>query len=204
MVTIEDIEKYELYLKFMDRQLAKFFQEQSPYVFCKEGCCSCCQKGEYPISAVEFSYMLIGSKMLSLELVAQIEQNIFKVKEEKDNHQGEDIFRHACPFLLNNRCSIYNNRPIICRTHGLITENAEGKLTVPHCAGEGLNYGKVYNVETKRIDEEEVVKLGYQIMPKAYNVCRNNVMNLSLAKSLELDFGESRMLLEWMLDYIAE
>jgi len=41
-------------------------------------------------------------------------------------------------------------------------------------------------------------------MPKAYNVCRNNVMNLSLAKSLELDFGESRMLLEWMLDYIAE
>ncbi len=197
MVTIEDIEKYELYLKFMDRQLAKFFQEQSPYIFCKEGCCSCCQNGEYPVSAVEFSYMLIGSKMLSLELVAQIEQNIFKVKEEKDNYQGEDIFRYACPFLLNNRCSIYNNRPIICRTHGLAYFSAKGKLLVPACVNEGLNYSNVYDFDLNSISVEKFKELGVEQEPLAHNVGLSFMSNNDLTEKLELDFGEFKPMYKW-------
>ena len=196
----ERLEKYEAFIVAVTKELARMFEYQKEYMCCKPGCSLCCETGMYPFSQLEFDYLKLGFEGLREDTKRKVISN---VKEISKDYKGEH-FLHCCPFLINGVCSVYQHRGIICRTHGLITENAEGKLTVPHCAGEGLNYGKVYNVETKRIDEEEVVKLGYQIMPKAYNVCRNNVMNLSLAKSLELDFGESRMLLEWILDYIAE
>lgn len=199
MVTIEDIEKYELYLKFMDRQLAKFFEEQSPYIFCKEGCCSCCQKGEYPISAVEFSYMLVGARMLSSDIVSQIEQNMFRIKEEKDNYDGTDIFRHACPFLINNSCSIYLYRPVICRTHGLAYFSAKGKLLVPACVNEGLNYSNVYDFETDSISVEKFEMLGVEQEPLAHNVGLSFMSDNDLTKKLELDFGEFKPMYKWFL-----
>lgn len=199
MVTLEDIEKYELYLKFMDRQLAKFFEEQSPYIFCKEGCCSCCQKGEYPMSGVEFSYMLIGAKKLPLEIVAEIENNMFRIKNEKAQHEDNDIFRHACPFLVNNRCSIYSHRAIICRTHGLAFFSAKGKLLVPACVNEGLNYSNVYDFETDSISVEKFNSLGIEQEPLAHNVGLSFMSNNDLTKKLELDFGEFKPMYKWFL-----
>ena len=43
MVTEEDILKYEYYLTAIQKQLGAFFEEQSPYIFCKEGCSHCCE-----------------------------------------------------------------------------------------------------------------------------------------------------------------
>ena len=199
MVTLEDIEKYELYLAFMNRQLEKFFQEQSPYIFCKEGCCSCCQKGEYPMSAVEFAYMTIGAKMLSSDVVAEIEKNMFRIKDEKDNHDGNDIFRHACPFLVNNRCSIYSHRAIICRTHGLAFFSAKGKLLVPACVNEGLNYSNVYDFETDSISVEKFKDLGVEQEPLAHNVGLSFMSNNDLTEKLNLDFGEFKPMYKWFL-----
>jgi len=199
MVTLEDIEKYELYLAFMNRQLEKFFQEQSPYIFCKEGCCSCCQKGEYPMSAVEFAYMTIGAKMLSADVIAEIEKNMFRIKDEKDNHDGKDIFRHACPFLVNNRCSIYSHRAIICRTHGLAFFSAKGKLLVPACVNEGLNYSNVYDFETDSISVDKFKALGVEQEPLAHNVGLSFMSKNDLTEKLNLDFGEFKPMYKWFL-----
>ena len=185
MVTLEDIERYQVYLKFIDKQLEKFFQEQAPYVFCKKGCCSCCQKGEYPVSAVEFSYMLIGAKMLPLEIVAEIENNMFRIKDEKERHESNDIFRYVCPFLVDNKCSIYNNRPIICRTHGLAFFSKDERIIVPACVNEGLNYSNVYDFETGSISQEKFKGLGIEQEPLAHNIALSFISDNNLTKKLE-------------------
>ena len=199
VVELQDIEKYELYLKFMDKQLKKFFAEQSPYIFCKEGCSGCCQNGEYPLSEVEFAYLTIGAKTLPIETVREIEQNMFRIKDEKDSHNGEDIFRHACPFLVNNRCSVYNYRAIICRTHGLAFFNAKGKLLVPACVNDGLNYSNVYDFETDSISTEKFKSLGIEQEPLAHNISLSFMSNNDLTKTLELDFGEFKPMHKWFL-----
>ena len=52
-----------------------------------------------------------------------------------------------CPFLIENSCSIYPYRPIICRVHGLAYLCKENLVKVPYCANNGLNYKDVYKNE---------------------------------------------------------
>ena len=40
----------------------------------------------------------------------------------------------SCPFLMDNRCSIYPARPLICRTHGLLLRNVNIRERImPSC-----------------------------------------------------------------------
>ena len=52
--------------------------------------------------------------------------------------------------------------------------------------------------------EENVEKLGYKVMPKAYNLSRENMMHLSFAEKLEIEFGESKMLIEWLIPALLD
>ena len=72
---MKDLKKYEAYLKYLNEKLGKFFQEQAPYIFCKEGCSHCCESGEYPLSEVEFAYLNLGARTLPLEVFQQIDKN---------------------------------------------------------------------------------------------------------------------------------
>lgn len=198
MVNIEDIYKYELYLKYMGEKLAKFFAEQSPYIHCKEGCSHCCEKGEYPFSEIEFAYLMQGVRTLSPETISQIEENIIKVKEEKSRHKCDKPFMHACPFLVNKRCSLYNYRGIICRTHGLAFFSKTQKLLVPACVDLGLNYAAVYDFETKTISDEKYKQTGIEQEPLAHNIGLHFMINNDLTKELKLDFGELKPMLDWM------
>lgn len=151
------------------------------------------------MSAVEFAYMTVGAKMLPLEIVAEIEKNMFRIKDEKENYSGDDIFRHECPFLVNNRCSVYTHRAIICRTHGLAFFSAKGKLLVPACVNEGLNYSNVYDFENESISVEKFKALGVEQEPLAHNVGLSFMANNDLTEKLELDFGEFKPMHKWFL-----
>ena len=199
MIKLEDFGKYELYLKYIDKKLQGFFEEQAPYIFCKEGCSHCCEEGEYPMSEIEFAYLTVGAKMLPLDVIAQIEKNMFRIKAEKENHKGDDTFRHACPFLCNNRCSVYKYRAIICRTHGIAFFNAQKKLMVPACVNIGLNYSNVYDPETDMLSTEKYKELGFTQEPLAHNVGLSFMVNNDLTKELCLNFGELKPMYKWFL-----
>jgi Fe-S-cluster containining protein len=64
---------------------------------CKAGCSSCCQA--FKVLPIEFDY--ISEKLAEVGIVN-------KRKVEKGQ----------CKFLIDNNCSIYEHRPIICRSHG--------------------------------------------------------------------------------------
>ena len=192
------LKSYEYFITVVTEEIAKMFEYQKEYICCQNGCSGCCEQGMYPFAKLEFDYLKQGYDALSPAIKEKVNVNIKVLKSE---YKGEH-FMYKCPMLIDGSCAVYKHRGIICRTFGLITENSEGKLTVPYCAGEGLNYSKVYDVDKKQIFEEKVKELGYKVLPKAYNLSRKNLMNLSLANSLNLEFGESKMLLEWFIDIL--
>lgn len=76
---------------------------------CKPGCDSCCE----------------SLKLFPVELDAiKNEVDINALPSLKLKHR----FGKKCRFLVNHKCSIYNSRPLICRTQGLplLYENSTG------------------------------------------------------------------------------
>ena len=204
MINLIDIEKYQIYLSYLDKKLKEFFEEQSPYIFCKEGCSHCCEDGEYPMSKIEFLYLISGINKLTPDIVIEIEKKIFELKNAKDLHNNNEKFRHECPFLHKNKCSVYQNRPIICRTHGLAFFSKDEQLLVPNCVSLGLNYSNVYDFDTKKLSAEKFEKLNIEQEPLAHNVGLSFMTNNEITKKIGLAFGEIKPLHEWILSYLEQ
>ena len=73
---------------------------------CKTGCSSCClQISVFPVEAASIIEIL---KKRPPEELLLLKRNLSKWDKED-----------RCTFLSDDLCLIYENRPIICRTHGL-------------------------------------------------------------------------------------
>lgn len=196
------LENYENYLEIIGISLKNFFTQQSPYIFCKEGCSICCETGEYPFSQLEFQYAMMGYNTLGED-----EKNIIKEKVEKILQQKkestEQVFMHECPFLINKKCSIYKYRGIICRNYGLMhyetDENNELKYKIPYCVHHNLNYSNVFDKETGMISSKKWRETGIEIEPDSFNIGRDFLTNNNTTKELGLEFGESKALIDWFL-----
>jgi len=85
-----------------------------PHLACKMGCDLCCM--DYSIFPVEF--YSIANRLSDQNL--KLDLPVVKDKE-------------SCAFLKDHTCSIYAERPIICRTHGLpllyVNEDEEWELS---------------------------------------------------------------------------
>lgn len=180
-----NLKNYEKFLFVLDGTLKTIFDREKEYLCCKEGCSLCCEKGEYPMSDLEFEYLMYGLKTLDENTQHRINKAIDEIKKSDDR-------LHICPFLIDKKCSLYKYRPIICRTFGVISENKYGKLTIPFCRQEGLNYSKVFDPEKKQISSELVKKFHYTKEPTAYKLNNEILMNLDISKELNLSFGEIR------------
>ena len=177
---------YMLYLRFLNSKLSGFFDKQKPFIFCKEGCAKCCKNAEFPYSYIEHQYLMAGYAFLDEDTQEMIFNKINKILSDKRNYKGEG-FKYDCPFLINDRCSVYNYRGIVCRSFGLLyTKN--DRVKVPFCCFEGLNYSNVMNPETKKISEDKVKSLKTDLFPYAYNVSYDFLTNKDFEKGFELPF----------------
>lgn len=75
---------------------------------CKAGCSSCCELQS--VVAIE-AFNIIS--------------NISKLNKSSSQDKGE---HSVCVFLANNICAIYDYRPVICRTHGLVLGTNENNF----------------------------------------------------------------------------
>jgi len=123
----------EIDFNALDKKLSGYFNEYQEFICCKAGCSDCCEKGDYPISDIELGYLMKGYSALENPDKIRVQNNIKRMQ------RGE-----ACPFLLDKLCSVYKYRPIVCRIHGLAYLNKDGVVKLPHCAGCGKNFSKVY------------------------------------------------------------
>ncbi len=185
------MENYIKFLKSVDEDLKKIFDYQKEYLFCKEGCSYCCKRGDYPITELEFKYLMSGYEQLPEDIKSVIQKNIETAKKS-------DRENYVCPFLINEKCSIYQYRPFVCRAFGVLTEDVKGKPAFPFCAALGLNFSQIYDKENKHLSDELVDKGNFKIYPKIFRLNNRVFMNLPLAKELNLDFGEDKKMIDFL------
>lgn len=176
------LDRYNQFLKILDKRLDKYFEEQCEYIKCKPGCSSCCEIGEYPFSRLEVEYLMSGFVNLPFETKHNIKEEIKKLKKENPK-------MHKCPFLIDKKCSVYQYRGIVCRTHGLAWyDEQEERIRLPYCVNKGLNYAKVFDRETGEVFLQNPITERLRI---------DTILNSEEARGFNLECGEIRPLLKW-------
>ncbi len=117
----------------IDKRLSVFFSRYKKFICCGAGCSACCEKGDYPLSDIELQSLMKGYSLLDNETKLRVQNNI------KHMERGG-----ACPFLIDKMCSIYAQRPIVCRIHGLAYRNSKGVVKLPYCVNYGKNFADYY------------------------------------------------------------
>jgi len=116
-------EKYNDYLQLrndIDYVCKKLWSIHKTNMICREGCDNCCM--DFGLLAVEY-------------------HNIKDSLKIEDTPVNLDYSEGECPFLVNSSCSIYEHRPIICRTHGYpLLQMGENDWDLSACE---LNFTKV-------------------------------------------------------------
>lgn len=87
----------------------------APYVACKPGCSHCCYMNTmiYEHEAVRLAEVT-GRKMKRLP-----HRPLALVYLAGDRFNGK-----PCTFLVNNECSVYDDRPLVCRVHHSLHDDA--------------------------------------------------------------------------------
>lgn len=198
------IENYLLYLEYMTDKIKKFFENQRDYIFCQKGCAKCCKQAQFPYSEIEFKLIYRGLMSLPHDIQTIVLDNIDKAIFEKQVHNEKkpnEKFRYNCPFLINDECSVYYYRGLICRTFGLMTfvQNSKDTPKVPFCAYQGLNYSNVLDEVKNNISEVKYAENRIKNEPMAYNIDYATLINEEIAKGFGFKFGEVKPLLDWFI-----
>lgn len=176
------LQKYDIFIKDFQKKIDGYFEENSEYIYCHQGCSACCEVGEYPFSWIEMGYLMDAFVKLPDNIKFKIKQNIEKLKIQKENFKG-DRFEYKCPFLIDGLCSVYSNRGLTCRTHGLAYLRKNGTVNIPHCANNGLNYSKVFKDGI------------FSIEPIKENLNIDEIL-----KNFDGEMGEIRPLINWFTE----
>ncbi|MCF8359850.1 MAG: YkgJ family cysteine cluster protein [Prolixibacteraceae bacterium] len=111
----EVLKEYRQLRNEIDARCTQLHREHKNHTQCRKGCSGCCM--DFRLLPVEFHYILnqIINKRVEVNLV---------------HEKGE------CVFLVNDTCSIYEHRPVICRSHGLpilFTDEKFNNLSLTFC-----------------------------------------------------------------------
>lgn len=82
----------------------EYAEMRSPFVACRAGCDSCC-------------HMNIQITNVEAERIARKTGRKLKTPRADTYHSAQKYAGVPCPFLSESRCSIYDERPLACRSH---------------------------------------------------------------------------------------
>lgn len=123
------------------------------YGFSCKGCEeNCCDTVFYHYSLVEYFGLLEGFARLAEDLKDRSLERARAYVRELNRHRGkESLIRIMCPLNYDGLCSVYENRPLICRIHGL-----PGELHHPVKGREGFEGCSRFG-RTNEKDGEKVI-----------------------------------------------
>ena len=182
------INNYKAYLNVLDKRLGGMFERQAPFIKCKRGCAYCCKEGDYPLSELEYIYIMMSCEELPDDIKAKINSNIMNLLAK------EDVTMYECPFLINDECLVYEARGLICRTFGLLSYTKNGRNKMPFCIEFGLNYADVYDKEKGML----VRNADDGTEPVAFNISRPVLRSKEVEHDFGIFFGEDKTMLDWL------
>ncbi len=94
------LKKYDELVEEIDQETERLNKMHRNQLQCRNGCDLCCM--DYSIFPVEF-----------YAIYEKLKSNAVAPNTNKNPDEN------ACVFLKDHSCMIYENRPVICRTHGL-------------------------------------------------------------------------------------
>ncbi|NLG19174.1 MAG: YkgJ family cysteine cluster protein [Fibrobacter sp.] len=109
------LENYRALCSYCDSFFNAALKKYQKHVFCKASCSMCCE-----LESVNYLEAFI--------IISRI------TTEKQKNNRTES----KCIFLIDDNCSIYSSRPIICRTHGLALSSSE--FSAPYAISCPLNF----------------------------------------------------------------
>ncbi len=137
-------------MKSVDRLAQRLTVRYGAQLACREGCSACCGH-HLSVFEVEAAAVRDAVGALPESLREVLSQQAADAMER--TARGEPC---ACPLLVEDRCSIYATRPVICRTQGLplLTEAEDGSQEVDFCP---LNF--TAQGDTDVLQEDHLVPL---------------------------------------------
>jgi Fe-S-cluster containining protein len=112
----------------VDRHFVQAVARTPEQFACRAGCESCCHQ--------RFSVFEVEAAPIR-EALAQVARTDPELRR-RVRQRGHDEQLRACALLLDGRCTVYEQRPLICRSHGLpiaVRESDEpgSPLRLDHC-----------------------------------------------------------------------
>jgi Fe-S-cluster containining protein len=143
-------QSYQQFIEEVDRLASRLSARYARHLVCRAGCSGCCHH-HLSVFSVEAAAVSDAVKALPDETRRRVAEQACQVEEAE--RRGTDI---ACPLLVDERCAIYESRPLICRTQGLplMYEAADGEQEVDFCP---LNFTAPNAVDD--LDEAQLVPL---------------------------------------------
>lgn len=145
-----ELTDYRAFIQSVDALAAKLTTRYRAHLLCRVGCSGCCHHhlSVFPVEAASVQSAIAS---LTDEVQQQLQTQAKAVMEKGAN--GEAV---SCPLLLEDRCSIYESRPLICRTQGLplLYETDDGAQEVDFCP---LNF--TTEEALNDLDEQHLVPL---------------------------------------------
>lgn len=158
----KSFDEYRAFITDLDKKIDELLFDHSEHITCKRGCDLCC----YSFKVFPVEYFAIAAEF-------NLNQN-----PDKDNAIEE---RERCAFLQNGACTIYNHRPMICRTHGLPLLNMNEDGTDWELSFCELNF--------THADDDEFHDDNVLIQDR-YNSMLFQINKAFLAKNSQLDYTE--------------
>ncbi len=152
------LKKYKKLMESTDQIFEKIKSDFPKEVKCEPGCTECCF-ALFDLSLAEALYLNEKFSELDHDLKNSIlieadkaDRQLTKIKKElyKEHQQGvpeREILEKAsrlkvrCPLLVENKCILYDHRPITCRLYGIPMNMNEMTAS---CAESGFEAGKEY------------------------------------------------------------
>ena len=122
-------ELYQQLITAVDDLTAQLSERYKTHLQCGAGCSGCCHH-HLSVFAVEAAALQDAIQALPEATRNCLRQQAQDIKEQEA--RGETV---ACPMLVDNLCSVYEARPLICRTQGLplLYEADDGAQEIDFC-----------------------------------------------------------------------
>jgi uncharacterized protein len=165
---------YQQLIQQVEKLTGKLNERYRTHLQCRAECSGCCHHhlSVFPVEAATITSAIQALPQATRERIHQQAEAVKKSEARLENV--------VCPLLVDDHCSIYEARPLICRTQGLplLFEAEDGQQEVDFCP---LNFTS--DDAIAELDDEHLIPLD------ALNI-KLALVNLEYCRALESDANQ--------------